>query len=305
MKIWIVILLAAGLVACKGGNKAAQTTAPAAFPHVEVPAMITDPQARADYMAVHWWDKFDFTDTTSLSRPEITEQGLADYLYIVSMADSAKAREGVMKMMERSTVDSAMYAWFREETERYLWDPNSPIRNENLYIYVLESIIGSGKVDELVKGRAEKQLQTTQKNRPGMTAADFTYTLASGRQGRLSQIRSEYTLLFLSNPGCPACGEIIAQIKSSPAMNAMEQNKRLTVLTVYPDEELEEWHKHLPDLPSDWINGYDKELVMRGDDLYDMRAIPTLYLLDKDKKVLLKDTTFGQLEAYIVGVLQN
>jgi hypothetical protein len=34
-------------------------------------------------------------------------------------------------------------------------------------------------------------------------------------------------------------------------------------------------------------------------ELYDLKAMPTLYLLDKDKKVLLKDAPVEQVEQYL------
>lgn len=37
----------------------------------------------------------------------------------------------------------------------------------------------------------------------------------------------------------------------------------------------------------------------KGKNLYDLKAIPTLYLLDKDKKVLLKDATVAQIDQYL------
>ena len=51
--------------------------------------------------------------------------------------------------------------------------------------------------------------------------------------------------------------------------------------------------------PKEWINGYDKKLVIKEKNLYDLKAIPTLYLLDKDKKVLLKDATVAQIDQYL------
>ena len=40
---------------------------------------------------------------------------------------------------------------------------------------------------------------------------------------------------------------------------------------------------------------------MRKEELYDLRAIPSLYLLDKDKKVLLKDcASVDMVETYLV-----
>lgn len=44
-----------------------------------------------------------------------------------------------------------------------------------------------------------------------------------------------------------------------------------------------------------WINAYDKEQVLTRDLLYDLSSIPSFYLLDKEKKVLLKDADWNQV----------
>jgi hypothetical protein len=50
--------------------------------------------------------------------------------------------------------------------------------------------------------------------------------------------------------------------------------------------------------PASWINGYDKNRHVK-DNLYDFVAIPTLFLLDKDKRVLLKDVNLIMVERYL------
>ncbi|MDE7122932.1 MAG: DUF5106 domain-containing protein, partial [Alistipes sp.] len=44
------------------------------------------------------------------------------------------------------------------------------------------------------------------------------------------------------------------------------------------------------DVPSSWIDACDPSGAIRSEGLYDLRAIPSLYLLDARKRVLLKDT---------------
>ena len=74
-------------------------------------------------------------------------------------------------------------------------------------------------------------------------------------------------------------------------------------LTVHdPDEELDEWRKHLNEFPKEWINGYDKKFAIKEQQLYDLKAIPTLYLLNKEKTVLLKDATAQAIEEYLTNV---
>ena len=134
-------------------------------------------------------------------------------------------------------------------------------------------------------------MELAQKNRVGTKALDFTYTLASGAQGTLYQIKSDYTLLFINNPGCHACTKTIEALKSIPMVSELIKKKKLTILSLYPDEELDEWRKHRSEFPAEWINGYDKSFTIKTKNLYDLKAIPTLYLLDANKKVLLKDAT--------------
>ena len=64
---------------------------------------------------------------------------------------------------------------------------------------------------------------------------------------------------------------------------------KLAVLNIYIDEDLEAWRSYMPIYPEEWFNGFDPDFVIRTDVLYNVRAIPSLYLLDKDKTVIMKD----------------
>ena len=86
---------------------------------------------------------------------------------------------------------------------------------------------------------------------------------------------------------------------SSPLISGLQTNKKLKILAVYPDEDLEAWRKHIPDVPAEWINSYDNTVSLKNDEIYDLKAIPTLYLLDKNKKVILKDVTLNQLMEFL------
>lgn len=307
MKKSIFVLLSAALCtlfSCGSGTARKEQTRTVTFQRATVPAMITDPREQAEYMVAHWWDHFDFADTLFLTQSDAIEQAFVDYIAVLPHLDPAQAKAAIQGMMQRAEADSAVYGWFREKTEHYLWDPNSPMRNEDLYIYVLESVQASVR-DSLIRERAAWQLIQAQKNRPGTVAADFGYTLASGRTGRLSALKSKYTLLFFNNPGCSTCAQIMGQIGASPVFNALLGTRpaRLTVLAVYTDEDLAAWREYLPAMPAGWIVSHSRET--EENDLYDLRAIPTMYLLGADKKVLLKDPTFEQLEAWLVQEERN
>jgi hypothetical protein len=132
-------------------------------------------------------------------------------------------------------------------------------------------------------------------NRTGTKAADFRFSERNGKTRRLYDVKADNIILFFSNPGCKACLDIINTLKSMPVVAEGIASGRLAVLNIYIDEDLKAWREYMPIYPEEWINGYDPDYVIRTDVLYNVRAIPSLYLLDKDKKVIMKDAPEARL----------
>ena len=76
----------------------------------------------------------------------------------------------------------------------------------------------------------------------------------------------------------------------------------LAVLNIYIDEDLQAWREYMPIYPEEWYNGFDPDLVIRTDNLYSVRAIPSLYLLDKDKRIIMKDAPENKLFNYLNNI---
>ena len=265
-----------------------------------IPTMMTAPEQRADFLVKHYWDNVNFADTNYIHHPEVTEQAWADYCDILNHVPLETAQQAMRKTIERTNVDKKVFTYITDLADKYLYDPNSPMRNEEFYIPVLDAMLASPILEEIEKVRPKARRELAQKNRIGTKALNFNYTLASGAQGSLYQQKSDYTLLFINNPGCHACTETIEALKNAPVINQLLAQQKLTVLSIYPDEELNEWRKHLNEFPKEWINGYDKTFAIKEQQLYDLRAIPTLYLLNKDKTVLLKDAPVQAIEEYLL-----
>lgn len=297
-KIFCLLALCCLAGACGSGNEK-QTTASKNFQMIEVPSILDNPDDRAAYIGKNYWRNFDFTDTSLIGKPETTEQAFADYVHIIEHMNAETAAASIKTTLSKAEADTAMYAHFLDLFEKYLYDPNSPMRNETLYITVLRVAIGSPKTSEAEKTRMRYRLDLAQRNRPEMPATDFTYTLASGKTGTLYDIDAEYLILFFNNPGCHACQETIDQINDSETVRKMIGDKRLKVLSMYPDEDMKAWKEYLPTLPTHWLNGYDASQQIKNEELYDLRAIPTLYLIDRKKFVILKDAPFGEIEHYL------
>ena len=104
------------------------------------------------------------------------------------------------------------------------------------------------------------------------------------------------------NPDCPDCGRVKDYIAASPVFNAGIASGHLCILAVYPDADLVPWRKHLSEMPPAWTVGYDKGETIRRKGTYDLRAIPSLYLLDKHKRVILKDAPVERVESRFYGL---
>jgi len=176
--------------------------------------------------------------------------------------------------------------------DKYLYDPNSPLRNEELYITVLEEQIADPDLEDIYKVAPRERLRMALKNRPGDRAADFSFTTGKGGHGTLYGIDADYVLLFFHNLGCPACREVrqgIVSVTAREPAAGMLASGKLRIIALYPDTDMAEWVAHANEIPDTWINACDKAQEINEKELYDLRAIPSLYLLDRDKKVILKD----------------
>lgn len=264
----------------------------------DIPSMMTEPDERANYYVTHYWDRYPVTDTAFV-HSDTTEQLYVDFINALQYIDATKYRLALHNMMSHMEADSIAYKHFCSLNEKYLYDPNSPMRNESYYIPVLEQMLSSRRITAAEKIRPADRLKQTHKNRPGMVAADFSYVTPKNKIGRVGQINADYTLLFFYDPDCTNCRESEQTLSSIPAFVEMQKRGELQVLAIYPDEDGKEWLLKSSDMPEGWIVGWNKQGDIRSKQLYEIRATPALYLLDKHKKVILKDAPLEQLLQYL------
>ncbi|MFI3262000.1 MAG: DUF5106 domain-containing protein [Rikenellaceae bacterium] len=258
----------------------------------QAPSMLSSQNERNTYIAKNFWSKFDFQDTTQI-QSKVLEQAFVDFLYAIANVPTFEcAEQSIRTFMEGSSVDSVMLEGAITISEKYLYDPNSPMRNEDLYICVLEYIVNSPKVDELNKIRPEYQLEMALKNRVGTIATDFIITTDKKEQIKLSEIKAEHILLLFNNPDCPDCLRVKETIESK---NELFSNVK--IVSVYTDSDLTIWKN--TNYPKKWLNGYDKNCIITKQKLYDLKAIPTLYLLNHELKVILKDAPIDIVLRYL------
>lgn len=235
------------------------------------------------------------------------EQAFASWcglLDMVPLETAEKASEHLFDRIaacEAADTASNIFERMNEIADKYLYDPNSPLRNEDYYRPFVEARSRSELVSPEMRGTDAVTARNCSLNRVGTKAADFRFSDSRGHSYTLYGIKAAKTLLFFSNPGCNACKSIIESLKAYPEMEPMIASGELAVLNIYIDEDLAEWYNYMPIYPTSWYNGYDPDYAIRTDRLYDVRAIPSLYLLSRDKTVLMKDAPTEKVLPAIFG----
>ena len=294
----LTLLLAVGC----GKKKAEQFTA-LPFPDITLPGMIQNQQDAADYYALHMWDKLADPDRTYPSdsllvsgvKKSDVEQRYANWLAILDMVSLKTSEKAIDRLYdkalscERKDSTSNVFETFTSLAEKYLYDPNSPLRNEERYLHYAENLASYEGYSQIVRDRYASEVKGCSLNRIGTQAADFSFADSKGRITSLHDIKAPYTLLFFSNPGCEACMAIIEMLKGEQKVTEMVSSGFLAVVNVYIDEDIQAWMDYMPIYPAEWHNGFDQDQVIRTEGLYSVRAIPSLYLLDNEKRVILKD----------------
>ena len=304
LSISLVLILSLILEGCGGGKTSSRNVQQARkFPSMEVPGMITDPAEMVDYAAEHFWDRFLDTSFTGkcdsalvsgVTRQEV-ENSFGTYSAILWQTDVRKALKSVASLFARAEAielrdtSSNVFETITFLAHKYFYDPNSPVRNEEFYLPFVEGLAHSPAVKEDMKPAYSYDASMCRLNRIGSPAADFSFTDLAGHRHTLYGVKADYTLLFFSNPGCQSCKEITDALVSEPFIESMQASGRLAVVNVYIDQELDKWREYAAGYPSGWISGYDHNYIIRTDQLYSVRAIPSLYLLDSSKNVILKD----------------
>lgn len=255
----------------------------------------------ADSTLLHFWDKFDMQDTAQVKNPDEGEQKLADFLGLLANApDSALRDQAVAQMMDRAKVNRTSFDYFIKQYEHYLYDGNSPMRNDISYESVLRYLIKTDVLTDLEKEAYRPIYKLVLRNKVGQKAEDFSFALADGTKQKLSDTKAKYTFLMFYDPDCSHCKETIHQLRDTPQLVQLFDRLQVQVLAIDPWGDRAKWKAYQTELSDKWINGFDSDSKILSFNLYDLKASPTIYLLDENKKVLLKDTYLEPVIQYFV-----
>lgn len=302
------VMTAAALLftSCSGhdANKRQQDTLSLADAHrlalPEVPREIVEPGLRASYLARHFWDSLDFNDRVLTGDTAFMEQNFANYLAVLPAVPSDSLRPLLTRFVNQASADEATTDMIAGMAAKYLYDYNSPMHDENLFIAFADAFTNCASIPDISKTRTRYLLDLSLMNRPGMKANDFRYVLTDGSRHSLSESRGCETLLMFFDIDCEVCAGVLADMKADTRLKDQIASGNLRVLAVYVspghDESRENenatgadgrWLRYAAEnMPPEWSVGKPLTDI---EDLYDLRVLPVRYLLSPSGTVLQKD----------------
>lgn len=271
------------------------------FPYPALPDSLRTPEERMDFLLGNYWSRFDFNDTTA-TNCQVGEQGFSDFIYTLGYADEKQKERAAADFVRRAFATEWGARHYDHLMEHYLFNPNSPLRNDLVYAALLREIVdGCHTCDGAMQERNRFRLSQVSKNQVGTVATDFAYRTRQGAEGRMHEHESDWLLLVFHDPDCENCERILPQLMLEPVL----RDSRVQVLAIYGDSDYESWKRKTYAMPSNWTDAYSPDGEIHSKTLYYLPATPSLYLLDKKKQVVLKDASPEVVLKMLSDLLKN
>jgi thiol-disulfide isomerase/thioredoxin len=261
------------------------------------------------YYKTHYWDGVSFMDDRIIRTPFFLPK-LEKYYreLMVPEPDSIIKEADYQLLLARSCPEMYKFLlnWLTDEyiSPKYMGQ-------DAVFVHLFEKYHSKGVSNWL----NEKQIETVSRraymlmaNLIGAKAADLEMLDTAGKPSPLYQVAADYTIVVFWDPTCGHCKEELPHIDSAYRANWKAHGvKMYSVLSADTKEDLkQEWLKYIRDHNlGDWLNVYQTKEMETAitaaqkpgyRQLYDVTLTPTVYLLDKEKRIIAKKLTWQQLD---------
>ncbi len=152
--------------------------------------------------------------------------------------------------------------------------------NDIIYTHLSDVYFSKLEINNLtenIRSEIVKRADILRKITIGRLAPTFTYIDDEGNQIDLSEIDSKNTILFFYKPDCQKC------IREKRILGLLKnRQKDLTILYINISEE--NYHNVSQDIAVQ----------------YDIKTTPTIYILDKDKRIIAKNIKAEDIEFHLI-----
>ena len=260
-----------------------------------IPSALNKEQ-RMIYLKQHYFDKVDFSDT-SLLRSMVFPNKAISYMSLYSNNRLTQKQlevefiKAVNVILGAASVNPDIFRFLLD----YLVGGFDKFHFDDVITYIADNFQDPTTCeDKSRKSSLQKKLETFQKLAVGKTAPELEVPDTKRKPVRLSEIKSEYTLVIFWATFCPHCVSMIPRVKE---LYASQQPKKFEVMAVSIDTSMNSWTNYIKEEKLNWINASDlKGYNGKSADDYNIYATPTMFLLDREKKIMAKPISLMELE---------
>jgi thiol-disulfide isomerase/thioredoxin len=254
-----------------------------------------DDNSKQEYLIKHHFDNTDFSDSLLL-RSNILTSKIVKYLGLYQRPGLSQEQLenrllfAVDSILDRAIVNQQVY----EAVVSFLIKGFETIGFERGLIHIAEQ----NQLEELCvntekKAELENRMDLIKKLAVGKIAPDFNATDINKKSIQLSKINSDKTILIFWASWCPHCLEVMPVLKEYYNSTSREE---LEIIAISIDENEKDFLNAVESHSLIWKNiaelkGWNGTIVSQ----YGINATPSIFILDKDKKILAKPTNKDNL----------
>lgn len=255
-------------------------------------------QQRTQLFKAMYLTGLDFTDE-SLMNSFLYNQKIFKYLM-------AYAVRGITREKQEAEFENAidMIAAHTNKNEKvyefildYLVTGIEKLRMDNLITYIADKYSGTTCQTDEITTFERKLLQ--QKMKVGTVVPDFTLNDINGDPVTLQEVLKDKNLVMFWASWCPHCNEMIPEIQQwLKSLNTTD----FEVIAISLDEDKKEWEDKVFELKMEgWYNLSNLQKwecnVVKD---YNVYATPTMFVIDKDRKIIGKPLTLVELKSVVL-----
>lgn len=256
-----------------------------------------------NYYKAHYWDNFDLTDERMLRTPFVQPK-LERYAkdLIVQVPDSIikDADALIKKAAANKELKSRIIYHFTSEYEN-----PKVVGTEGVFVHMAEKYYLTGEMDvsDDAKKRIGERVLSMKPLLVDRVIPDLTVTNPNQQPVSIHSVKSDYTVLFFYSPTCGHCKESAPKLKEFYDAN---KSKGVKVLAIATEQKPEDWQKFIKEFKlEELLNGYDYTNKVDFRTQYDVFSTPTIYVLDKNKKIIARRMPIEQLDDFFNFYLKN
>lgn len=286
MKKIILTALLTVFISC---FSSAQTTPETYFPYPIVPDSIETLDGRSNFLITHFWDFCDLKKGFS-SRAKMAG-AFKDYLSFMPFASAKVVHRSIAKFIKDIEKQPDDLVFIARTAEQLVHSDSAEIFSDELYLPFAQAVMNNKRVKKEDKEYFAPQVRVLNATMLNSRMPDISYTDRNGNSAVFSPDSTQVLILFFTEPDNSDAMLAKARLNSNAKAAAFLKDGLLKVVAIARTEPGEEWLNYAKTLPEEWIVGTNPNI---GDD-YDIRFIPSFYVVDGNGNILLKNATIDQI----------